>query len=505
LNAFRALCAKNPGRCAPLCRCFLADTLTPVEAFRRLGEPPYGFLLESVERGEQMGRYSFVGCAPEIVFSGDFLPKPVCRIERPDGPPVQEKPGDPLAALEEHLAAGPALPPGPELGVPPFACGAVGYVGYDLTRVREPRLFKAPPRRRGLPGVPDMLMPVYRTVLAFDHVRNLLYAVHYADPREGGVEAAYWRGAARLSDLVERLLAPGAARLCELESPPQSPLADVDCNFRRQDFSAAVVRAKDYIAAGDAIQIVLSQRFSRATAAAPFEVYRRLRAINPSPYMFFLRAPQVCLVGSSPEVMVRVEQGRITLRPIAGTRPRGSTPEQDAALTKELLADPKERAEHAMLLDLGRNDVGRVSNFGSVIVTEQMVVEHYSHVMHIVSNVTGRLRDGLSALEALRACHPAGTVSGAPKLRAMEIIDELEPDSRGPYAGAVGVLDLHGNLNTAITIRTIAMVPRAQGGYTAHVQAGAGIVADSEPEREHEETRNKALALLRALEAAERP
>jgi anthranilate synthase component 1 len=303
--------------------------------------------------------------------------------------------------------------------------------------------------------------------------------------------------------VVERLSAPGTAPLTELASAGERATLAVRSNFRRADFLHAVRRAKEYIAAGDIIQVVPSQRFSCSTAAPPFEVYRRLRAVNPSPYMFYLRAPEVHLVGSSPEVMVRAEDGQITVRPIAGTRPRGRTPQEDAALAAELAADPKECAEHVMLLDLGRNDVGRVAQYQSVQVTERMVIEYYSHVMHIVSNVSGRLRAGLGAFDVLRACHPAGTVSGAPKIRAMEIIDELEPDSRGPYAGAVGVLDFRGNLNTAITIRTIVMQPEGGGRYQAHVQAGGGVVADSVPAREFVETQNKARALLRSLAAAE--
>jgi anthranilate synthase component 1 len=502
LAGFVELCRRHPGHLVPITRRFLADTLTPVEAFRRLGQERHGFLLESVEHGERVGRYSFVGSAPEVVFSGDVLPRPELAEERPGQAPGGRQPGDGLAALQRYLAANPAVEPDAALEVPPFAGGAVGYLGYDIVRLIEPRLFRRPPARRGLPDIPDLLVPVYRTIVAFDHVKNLIFVVHHADPREGGPEAAYWKGSARISQVVERLVAPGTVPLTELPAPA-SGAPSVTSNMSREQFLAAVRRGKEYIAAGDVIQVVLSQRLSRESPARPFEVYRCLRAVNPSPYMFYLRSPQVHLVGSSPEVMVRAQDGLVTVRPIAGTRPRGRTPEEDAGLAAELAADPKERAEHVMLLDLGRNDVGRVSQFQSVQVTERMVIEYYSHVMHIVSNVVGRLREGLGAFDVLRACHPAGTVSGAPKIRAMEIIDELEPDSRGPYAGAVGVLDFRGNLNTAITIRTIFMEPLGSGRYRAHVQAGAGIVADSAPEREFEETWNKARALLRALEAAE--
>jgi anthranilate synthase component 1 len=503
LDLFRETCEKNPDHLIPVARRFLADTLTPVEAFRRLGHEPYGFLLESVERGDRMGRYSFVGARPDVIFKAQILPTPKFCMQRDAEKPVPMEDGDVLKALERYLKEHPALAPDTSLGVPPFAGGAVGYMGYDVTRLYEARLSRKPPQKLGLPGVPDVLMPIYRTIVAFDHVKNVVFVVHHADPRPYGVEAAYWEAQARISEVVERLIAPGTTPLSEIRTSARVAETQVSSNFSEAGFEGAVTKAKEYIAAGDIIQVVLSQRFTRRTEATPFEVYRSLRAVNPSPYMFYLRAPDVHLVGSSPEVMVRMQEGLITVRPIAGTRPRGKTPEEDAALAKELLADPKERAEHVMLLDLGRNDVGRVAEYDSVRVTEQMVIEYYSHVMHIVSNVDGRLESGHDAMDVLRACHPAGTVSGAPKIRAMEIIDELEPDSRGPYAGALGVFDYRGNLNTAITIRTIVMLPDGKAGYAAHVQAGAGIVADSVPEKEYEETRNKARALLRALDAAE--
>ena len=503
LDAFRTLCSKHPGHMIPIVRRFLADTLTPVEAFRRLGHEPYGFLLESVERGDRMGRFSFVGAGPDVIFRGRVLPKPVYSMQRSGEKPSEMEEGDVLKAIERYLKTNPALPPDPGLCVPPFAGGAVGYLGYDVTRLYERRLFRNPPQKPGLGDVPDVVMPVYRTIIAFDHVKNAVFVVHHADPRPYGEEAAYWEGQARISQVVERLIAPGTTPLSEMLSSARDAAPKVNSNFSKKGFEGAVRKAKEYIAAGDIIQVVLSQRFTRKTAATPFEVYRSLRAVNPSPYMFYLKAKEVHLVGSSPEVMVRMQDGLITVRPIAGTRPRGKTPVEDAELAAELAADPKECAEHVMLLDLGRNDVGRVSEYDSVQVTEKMVIEYYSHVMHIVSNVNGRIRSGHQAMDVLRACHPAGTVSGAPKIRAMEIIDELEPDSRGPYAGAVGVFDHRGNLNTAIAIRTIFMLPEGEKGYVAHVQAGAGVVADSVPEREYEETRNKARALLRSLEAAE--
>lgn len=503
LDLFRETCERNPGYLIPVARRFLADTLTPVEAFRRLEYESYGFLLESVERGDRMGRYSLVGARPDVVFKSQVLPTPRFSMQRDGEKPVPMEDGDVLKAIARYLKEHPALAPDAALGVPPFAGGAVGYLGYDVTRLYESRLSRKPPSKPGLPGVPDVLMPIYRTIVAFDHVKNGVFVVHHADPRPFGAEAAYWEAQACISRVVERLIAPGTTPLSEMRNPALDAEPKVASNFGKAGFEAAVMKAKEYIAAGDIIQVVLSQRFTRRTEATPFEVYRSLRAVNPSPYMFYLRAPEVHLVGSSPEVMVRMQDGLITVRPIAGTRPRGQTPEGDAALARELLADPKERAEHVMLLDLGRNDVGRVAEYNSVRVTERMIIESYSHVMHIVSNVDGRIRPGHDAMDVLRACHPAGTVSGAPKIRAMEIIDELEPDSRGPYAGALGVFDYRGNLNTCITIRTIAMRPDGAVGYAAHVQAGAGIVADSEPEKEYEETCNKARALLRAIEAAE--
>jgi len=503
LETFKRLAAQYPRHLIPVSRKFLADTLTPVAAFHRLGGGPYGFLLESVERGERLGRYSFVGGQPDVVFSGEVLPQPVFKIEYFDGRQAESGAGDPVAKLEAYLKAHPALAPDSALVVPPFAGGAVGYLGYDVVRLFEARLMKKPPQRHGIAGVPDVLVPVYRTIAAFDHVKNAVFVVHHADPRDGGVEAAYARASQAIAAVVAKLAAPAGEPLSEMLPAPATPAEKVRSNVTREGYIKAVEQAKEYIAAGDIIQAVLSQRMSRVTTASPFEIYRSLRAVNPSPYMFYLRAPSVHLVGSSPEVMVRVEDRRITVRPIAGTRPRGTTPAEDAALAQELLADPKERAEHVMLLDLGRNDVGRVSKYGSVQVTEKMVTENYSHVMHIVSNVTGELAPEYGCFDVLRSCHPAGTVSGAPKIRAMEIIDELEPSSRGPYAGAVGVIDYRGNLNTAIALRTFYIVPQAGGTFEAHIQAGAGLVADSVPASEYEETLNKARALLRALDAAE--
>ena len=495
--------AKGPRRLIPVTRSFLADGLTPVAVFRRMGKSTHAFLLESVERGERIGRYSFVGSAPEVIFRGHVFPEPGYVLERPGGKATRHA-GDPLAALDRYLAENCAVVDMGAAAVPPFAGGAVGYLGYDIIRLIEPRLAACAPRKEGIPNVPEMLVPIYKTIVAFDHVVNTISVVHHADPSAAPSPAAAYKAAtAALEQVVHRLRAPITEPLDELLPVPPKKATGIRGNFDRAGYMAAVAKAKEYIKAGDIIQVVLSQRLSRHTRAAPFEVYRNLRAINPSPYMFYLQSGDLHLVGSSPEVMVRVQNGIITVRPIAGTRPRGQDPAEDARLAQELLADPKERAEHVMLLDLGRNDVGRVAQFGSVKVDEQMTVEQYSHVMHIVSNVSGRIRPGLNAFAVLRACLPAGTVSGAPKIRAMEIIDELEPDRRGPYAGAVGVMDFKGNLNTCIAIRTFVMQARPSGGYDAYLQAGAGIVADSVPEREYDETMNKARALLRALAAAE--
>ncbi len=505
LETFKARCKECTGQLIPVCRRFLADTLSPVLAFSRLGKQPFGFLLESVERGERVGRYSFVGTDPEIIFAGHVLPEPTFRVTRPDGALIEEGKGDPMAKLEAYMASNVAAPPEPELGVPPFDSGAVGYLGYDIVRLFEPRLFKGPPVKHGYGEVPDVWVPVYRTIVAFDHVMNMVFVVHHADPRTCGAELAFDRAKEAIDGVVKRLIQSDSDSEILSEIPPKkSPQpTEAGSNMERSAYLKNVEQAKEYIAAGDIIQVVLSQRFSRSTKAHPFQVYRSLRAINPSPYMFYLRFPEVHLVGSSPEIMVVVEDNRITVRPIAGTRRRGKTAKEDAALAAELLADEKERAEHVMLLDLGRNDVGRVAKYDSIEVTEKMTIENYSHVMHIVSNVKGELAEKMGSFDVLRACHPAGTVSGAPKIRAMEIIDELEPDSRGPYAGAVGVMDFRGNMNTAIAIRTFIIQPKADGTYLASVQAGAGIVADSVPESEYEETRQKAMALLRSLDAAE--
>jgi len=471
----------------PVYREILADMETPVSAFRKLGGGPYSFLLESVEGGETLGRYSFLGTQPAQVFKSR-------------GPAVEITQGgetrrltlvrgeDPLTILK-RLMAQYRFVPSPEL--PPFCGGAVGYMSYDLVRFFE----RLPDETVDDLGFPDSIFIFTDTLLVFDHVRHRLKVLNNALV-EGDADEAYDQAVAKIEAVVEKLRTPLPP---PLPSPGRDYRPEVRSNFTQADFEAAVARTKEYITAGDIIQAVLSQRFAVDITADPFDLYRALRSINPSPYMYFLDYDDVTIVGSSPEILVTEKDGRIRLRPIAGTRRRGATAEEDEALAAELLADEKERAEHLMLVDLGRNDVGRVSVYGRVEVDEFMVIEKYSHVMHIVSNVIGELAPGKDQFDVLRACFPAGTVSGAPKIRAMEIIEELEPTRRGPYAGAIGYFSFSGSMDTCITIRTIL----AQNG-TAYIQAGAGIVADSVPEREYEECVNKAQALVKAIEMAER-
>lgn len=490
LDEFRDRCLE--GNLIPVWREILADMETPVSAFRKIADSENAFLLESVEQGEALGRYSFLGCDPEVVFK--------CK-----GPEVQilyhdneedfvEKSKKPLDVLDEFMAR---YRPVADPALPPFTGGAVGYIAYDMVRHFE-NLPDANPDDLCLP---DAFFCITDTLIVFDHVRHRMILISNAHVRDDP-EAAYREAVHKIDLLQERLRAPLPAPSRDAEArgdtPAAPPTDEPASNFRRQDFEDAVRACKEHIAAGDIFQVVLSQRFERDYRGDPFDLYRALRAINPSPYMYYLQLGDLRIAGSSPEILVRLTGEEVCVRPIAGTRPRGDTPEADAVYEKDLLADPKERAEHIMLVDLGRNDVGRVAQYGSVHVDDLMSVERYSHVMHIVSNVTGRLRPGLDAFDVLRAAFPAGTVSGAPKIRAMEIIDEMEPTRRGPYAGCVGYVGFNGNLDTAITIRT--MIVRDE---TVYVQAGAGLVADSVPEREYEETVNKARALLRAVDMAQ--
>jgi anthranilate synthase component 1 len=486
----------------PVYRQLVGDTLTPVSAFCKIQEGDWAFLFESVVGGERLGRYSFVGSGPFLRFQA-WDNRVQIQAIGPTGrtTTIDLEHPDPLRLLEERLAAyhSPSLP-----GLPRFSGGAVGYAGYDAVRYVE-RLPNPPPDDRQLP---DLCLAFYDRMVIFDHLFKTIAAVahahvpaageHGSGAQEEEMRRSYHEACARVDRLVERL----QQGVADLQLTDISPVGETHlpyrANFESAEFEAAVEKCKEYIRAGDIFQVVLSQRLQTETKARPFDIYRTLRVVNPSPFLFYVKAGPLCLVGSSPEIMVRVEGDRATIRPLAGTRPRGRTEEEDERLAAELIADPKERAEHIMLVDLGRNDIGRVARYGSVQLSDVMTVERYSHVMHLCSTVTGSLQPGKTAFDALRACLPAGTLSGAPKVRAMEIIDELEPCRRGPYGGAVGYVDFSGNMDTCIALRTLVLK-----GQTAYLQAGAGIVADSVPAREREETLNKARGLLRALEMAE--
>ena len=490
-----AVLAKQ-GTIVPVYRQLLADTLTPVSAFEKLAQGRYSFLLESATGGEKMARYSFLGTDPFMIFKARGSEVEILR----GGKTEKHKSSDPIADLEKQLEPFTPAHTGPSSfakatadKLPRFTGGAVGYAAYDAVRYIE-HLPDVPPDTL---GVPDLYFGFYDTMVIFDHLNKVILVVCNARTDAGDLRAAYDAAVARINGIVERLRTP-VTELSDDISVGGETKRQFSSNFTKEEFMKGVETCKEYIYAGDIIQVVLSQRLSAETKAAPFDIYRTLRAVNPSPYMFYLHLDDMHLVGSSPEVMVKVENRKVEIWPIAGTRPRGKSDAEDEALARELLADPKERAEHIMLLDLGRNDVGRVSQFGTVKVEEKMEIERFSHVMHMTSKVSGQLQNGMSAFDALRSGFPAGTVSGAPKIRAMEIIDELEPEKRGPYAGGVGYVDFSGNLDMCIAIRTIVLK-----GNRAHVQAGAGIVADSVPEREYQETVNKAKALFRAIEAAE--
>ncbi len=473
----------------PVTREILADLDTPLSTYLKLADGPYSYLLESVHGGEKWGRYSIIGL-------------PSRTVVRISGPQVDVLQGgrtveravvdDPLAWIKTFQGRfhAPELP-----GMPRFTGGLVGYFGYDTVRYIEPRLARFD--KPDLIGSPDILLMVSDELVVFDNLAGTLLLVAHVDP---AVDNALAQGQARLDELAGRLRTANSV-YAKAGDAPAGEVEETDfvSGFTREGFEAAVGRIKDYIVEGDAMQVVLSQRMSIPYTAPPLDLYRALRSLNPSPYLFYYDLGGFHVVGSSPEILVHLEDDVITVRPIAGTRPRGADEEADRALEADLLADPKELAEHLMLIDLGRNDTGRVSETGSVELTEKMVVERYSHVMHIVSNVTGRIRQGMSAIDVLRATFPAGTVSGAPKIRAMEIIDELEPVKRGIYAGAVGYLSWSGNMDTAIAIRTAVI----KDG-TLHIQAGAGIVADSVPASEWEETMNKGRAIFRAVAMASR-
>jgi anthranilate synthase component 1 len=478
------------GQIIPVYRQLLADRLTPVGAFELLGRQDHAFLLESVIGGEKIGRHSFIAAAPRLVYQ---VTKGKATIEQTGKPPRHFTSTDPLADLA------PLLPKGiycRDRDLPAFTGGLVGYAGYDTIRYYEAEKLNQPPTDDR--ALPDLLFGLYGEIVVFDHVDKTIKVVANAEVTEAGAEAAYRDACSRIDAIVTRLREPPNLALGEID-----PRGDMELkftsNFTRVQFEDAVRSGQEYIKAGDIFQFVPSQRLRVMSKADPLDVYRALRIINPSPFMFYLKSPGCTLIGSSPEILCRVQDGKVTSRPLAGTRRRGATEEEDLRLEKELLADPKERAEHIMLVDLHRNDVGRVSKLGSVTVSDMMTVERYSHVMHITTNVTGELEEGKTALDALKVSLPVGTVSGAPKIRAMQIIDELEKTRRGPYGGAVGYLDLAGNMDTCIALRTIVW---QKGAFD--VQVGAGVVADSVPASEYEETMAKAKAMLKAVAIAEK-
>ena len=483
-EAFEALASQGYNRIPLVCE-VLADLDTPLSVYLKLAGGPYSYLFESVQGGEKWGRYSIIGlpCRTLLKVSG----KTVC-VER-DGDSIEEvEVEDPLAWIESFQRRFKAAEPP---NMPRFVGGLVGYFGYDTIRFIEPKLSDCP--NPDTMGTPDILLMVSDEVVVFDNLAGRMYIIIHLDPGLGDTLAA---GEERIAELVSRMRQAVPRRDC---SPPREVQeTDFVSGFTEDGFKQAVNRIKDYILEGDCMQVVLSQRMSIPFLSPPLDLYRALRGLNPSPYMYFLDLGDFQIVGSSPEILTRLEDGLVTVRPIAGTRRRGYTEEEDRALQAELLADPKELAEHLMLIDLGRNDAGRVSRIGSVRVTDRMIVERYSHVMHIVSNVVGELEEGMSTIDVLRATFPAGTVSGAPKIRAMEIIDELEPVKRGVYSGAVGYLSWNGNMDTAIAIRTAVI----KDGIL-HIQAGAGVVADSKPELEWKETMNKGRAVFRAVAMAE--
>ncbi len=477
--------------CIPVFRQLTGDGLTPVSAFGRIARSAPSFLFESVIGGEKVGRFSFLGTEPflrfearghDVTITGSEVPASVRRITSPD--PFRE-----LQELVERYRAVPLR------GLPRFAGGAVGFASYDAVRYTE-HLPAMPPDDRGLP---DLSFAFYDRMVLFDHIRKTILVVAQAHVGPGAdPKAAYLAACGRIDELVDRLAAPSPdLGCCDIDT--ESPVTlQTRSNFTRAEYEAVVRHCQEYIKAGDIFQVVPSQRFAIETNAAPFDIYRVLRVVNPSPFLFYLPYGDFALIGSSPEILVRVEDGMVTIRPLAGTRRRGADEAEDRALAEELLADPKERAEHIMLVDLGRNDVGRVADYRTVQLTDVMKVERYSHVMHITSNVTGRLRADQTAFDALRAGLPAGTVSGAPKVRAMQIIDEVERQKRGPYGGAVGYIDFTGNMDTCIALRTLVIQ-----GKTAYIQAGGGVVYDSDPGSEYEETLSKARGLLKAIEIAE--
>lgn len=474
------------GNLIPVYTEILADFETPLSSYQRIAEADYSFLLESVEGGDRLARYSFLGSSPSVIFSTKGAKVTIC-----EGKVVKTlNSNDPIKELRKLLLRYRFVN---IKGLPRFSGGFVGFFGYDIVRFIEDIPDKNPDTLK----IPDSVFMLTDTLLIFDHVDHKIKVVSNAHIK-ADASAAYDEAALKIQKLVSALSGGAKKKISGIPLKRRaSPLA-IKSNMTQDEFEKAVKKAKDYIKSGDIIQVVLSQRLEVPITSDPFQIYRALRSINPSPYMYYLRLGGFSLVGSSPEIMVRCEDGKVELRPIAGTRPRGNTEEEDKRLEAELLKDPKEMAEHIMLVDLGRNDVGKVCDYNSVSVKELMTVEKYSHVMHIVSDVSGKLKKGKDAFDVIRATFPAGTVTGAPKVRAMEIIDELENTRRSTYAGSVGYFSFSGNLDTCITIRTILIKDKR-----AYIQAGAGIVADSVPEKEYKETMNKARALLNAIEMAE--
>ncbi len=476
------------GRLVPVYRKLYSDTLTPVTAFCKANWTSQSFLFESVVGGEKVGRYSFLGGDPFLridAFGNEI------EITK-DGEVEKKTVDDPLVELGRMIDQFSSIPH-PDL--PRFVGGAVGYAGYDVVRYTED-LPNPPEDDRKLP---DLSFAFYDSMIIFDHIEKTTLVVAHARTDTGDLQGEYDRACTRIDELCTRLQVPQT--VLSMPDVAQSPALASDAwssNFTQSEYEEAVEKCKEYIKAGDIFQVVISQRLELETTVSPIEIYRALRVVNPSPFMLLLQTPHSTLVGSSPEIMVRVEDSETTIRPLAGTRKRGETEAEDRALAEELLSDPKERAEHVMLVDLARNDIGRIAEYNSVRLSDLMVVEKYSHVMHITSNVKGQLKKELTCLDALRAGLPAGTVSGAPKVRAMEIIDELEKHRRGPYAGAVGYIDFTGDMDTCIALRTLVMT-----GNKVYVQAGAGIVADSVPAEEYQETLNKAKGLLNAIALAE--
>ncbi len=483
---FRALAEK--GNLIPVYTELIADCETPVSAFQKLDAGGYSFLLESAETSEQVGRYSFVGTDPEILFESRGRK---VRITGADGS-EREFEGDPLGELQKLM--GQFTPVALEVSDPlPFSGGAVGYLGYDSVRFFEPTI---PPPPRDELDLPEMLFMVTGAMLVFDHRLRRLRVLANAHVQAGDADAAYDGARLRIREVLRKLARPAA--LAPINCFREAPRIQPTTNTMKEDYLRIVRDCQEFIHAGDIFQIVPSQRFEVPYAGDALTLYRSLRSVNPSPYMYCLKfGGRFSLVGSSPEVHVRAAAGRVEIRPIAGTRPRGATEQEDERNVRDLLADPKERAEHLMLVDLARNDVGRIAEFGSVRVTDFMTVEKYSHVMHIVSNVVGDLRGDRNAYDVMRATFPAGTVSGSPKVRAMQIINQFEKSKRGTYAGAVGYFGFDGNLDSCITLRTVVL---KEG--RAYVQAGGGVVADSTPEGEYQETVNKAMGMMRAIERA---